>query len=42
MFKKKKKFLKINFMKRRVSGKKVDIKELYEKLFKKLVYFMRK
>jgi len=36
MFKKKRKFLKIKFMKRRVSVKRVNIKDLYERLFKKL------
>jgi len=36
MFKKKRKFLKIKFMKRRISVKRVNIKELYKKLFKKL------
>jgi len=36
VFEKKEKIFKIRFMKRRVSVKKVDIKELYERLFKKL------
>jgi len=34
--KKKIKFFKIRFMRRRISVKRVDIKELYERLFKKL------
>jgi len=36
VFEKKKKFFKIRFMRRRVSVKRVDLKELYERLFKKL------